>query len=181
MELIASRQEWYALYVRRHYEWLACKALNHLQIESFLPTYRLQARRCSVVANLDKPLFPNYVFCKTDLQTGPKLYTVPGLLGIVGNGRIPIPVRSEEIDSLRLLVASNVAVSPCGYMHPGDEVHINRGPLKGLRRTYIETRETGHLIVSLPLLQRSIRVRLEAHWIEFSGGVASRQSMPIAG
>jgi transcription antitermination factor NusG len=159
---------WYALYVRTNCERIAACGLDELRVRHFLPTYRTRREGVGNVRWLDKPLFPGYLFCNIDLDRGPKLYNVPGMIKIVNSGRSPAPISESEIDSIRLIIGSNVPISPSPFLTRGEEVIIADGPLRGITGLYRETQKSGRLVISFPLLQRSINISLEPGWIESS-------------
>ena len=68
-----QENKWYALYVRAKSERMVTYGLGQLQINHFMPIYRMRSERNGVLMLLEKPLFPGYLFCKTDLERGPKL------------------------------------------------------------------------------------------------------------
>jgi transcription antitermination factor NusG len=157
---------WYALHVKTTAERVVVNSLTVLNIETLLPVCRsllsdnIRPRCC------EKPLFPGYVFCNTDLACGPKLYHVPGLIGVVKNGKLPAPIAQSEIDAIRLMIDSGSHMAPHPFLRRGDEVLVTKGPLRGLKGVYLETDAANYLIVSFPLLQRSISIRVHSDWIE---------------
>lgn len=157
---------WYALFVKTNCERLVARGLEHLEVQGFLPTYKVRSGRKRNPKTKEKPLFPGYLFCHINLEHGPKLYNLPGIIRIVGNSKLPLPVRDSAIESIRRIISSDIPVAPCPYLAQGDEVIVVHGPLRGLTGVYQAAENTGHLIASFPLLQRSVSVRVEPHWIE---------------
>jgi len=93
------------------------------------------------------------------------ILTVPGVLNVVSNGKIPIPIEHHEIESLRVLVNSNLPIGPYPYLKVGDLVMIANGPLSGAQGRIIQT-DCKRLIVSISLLQRSVAVNVSGEWLE---------------
>ena len=82
---------------------------------------------------------------------------------IVGQGNVPEPLEEAEIAAVRRLVARGVRVGPWPYCKAGQLVEVVAGPMTGLRGTYIRTKSEDRLIVSLPLLQRSVATEIESY------------------
>jgi transcription antitermination factor NusG len=90
---------------------------------------------------------------------------VPGVLNVVSNGKIPVPIDEVEIESLRVLVDSKLPIGPHPYLKAGDRVAISNGPLAGATG-YIMQTDQKRLIVSITLLQRSVAVAVCADWLD---------------
>jgi transcription antitermination factor NusG len=112
-----------------------------------------------------KPLFPGYLFCHTDLDRGPKLYKVRGMVGIVSVAGKPVPISEDEIQLIQRVVDSRLPVLPSEYLQTGQEVVVTYGPLRGLVGVFLEASGSGQLVVSFPLLCRSIRIIVEPGWV----------------
>ena len=46
------------------------------------------------------PLFPGYIFCQFDAQKRLPILVTPGVVGVVGRGRIPVPIEDSEIAAI---------------------------------------------------------------------------------
>ena len=63
--------------------------------------------------NSELPLFPGYLFCRFDVRDRLlPILTTPGVIGIVGAGKTPVPVDDEEIEAIRAILRSGLAVQP---------------------------------------------------------------------
>jgi transcription antitermination factor NusG len=172
-------QEWFAIRTRSNRENVVSEALTGKGYEVLFPRYRgfssprtssqgarsrrNEQRRSNSV--LLKPLFPGYLFCRFDVVTRLPILTVPGVLNVVSNGKVPIPIDNSEIDSLRVLMNSNLPIGPYPYLKVGDLVMIANGPLAGAQGSIIQT-DCKRLIVSITLLQRSVAVDVAGEWLE---------------
>ena len=70
------------------------------------------------------------------------------------------PVPEDEIERVRLMVASGETLEPWPFLKTGQRVRVNAGPLLGLEGILSEVRNTTHVVVGLELLQRSVAVQL---------------------
>ena len=102
VEVHVSPAHWYAAYTSSHHEKRVVSHFAERKIESFLPLYACLRRwrnRCSV--SLELPLFPNYVFVRMAARERVRVLEVPGVLSLVGFGKILAPLPDFEIEALR--------------------------------------------------------------------------------
>lgn len=131
-------------------------------IECLLPLY-CERRRWSDRSKAAKtPLFSGYVFCCMDRSARAQALRTPGAIRVVGFGGLPLPLEEAEVQNLRALALSPVAVRPSAYLAVGQKVRITDGPFAGLSGFLEEIRGERRLIVSLNLLQRSVAVEVGA-------------------
>jgi transcription antitermination factor NusG len=156
---------WYALRARSRFEQTASAALFGKGYESYLPLYRSRRRWSDRSKNLELPLFPGYLFCRFNVQNRLPVLTTPGVLSIVGIGKNLVPISDREIESIQTIERSGLPLYPWPQLAVGSKILIEDGPLKGLEGVTIELRKKHHLIVSVPLLQRSVSVEIEREWV----------------
>jgi transcription antitermination factor NusG len=164
METVSVRLEWYALNVRARQEHIVSTHLSHMGQEQFFPIQRLSSNKAG--REVKRALFPGYVFCRIDWNSGPKLYKVPGIIKVVGAGRTPIPIPESEIEAVRKIVDSGISVQ-CGPLVVGANsmVIVHGGPLQGIKGVVVGEHSSQSLIVSVPLLRRSLAVVLDRSWL----------------
>ena len=95
------------------------------------------------------------------------MVSIPGVFFVVGNGRTPTPIEPEELLRIRRVAASSLNVSPAEYPGKGDQVRLTGGPLRGIDGILQKSESSTHLIVSVTLLQRSLRVKIDPGWISY--------------
>ncbi len=161
MSLSSSTEQWFALRVKSNREKVSAASLAGKGYESFLPLVRLAGSR----ANSEKrPLFPGYLFCRFDPRNRLPILMLPGVVHIVGIGKLPVPVDEEELESLRVLVAAGLPINPDEQFTIGQKVRIEQGPLSGAGGVIVGVRDQ-RLVVSITLLQRSVSVVLHRDWV----------------
>jgi transcription antitermination factor NusG len=160
-----SSSNWYALRIDSKLCKAAAAGLRGKGFESYLPLYRIRRRWSDRVKEIEAPLFPGYVFCRFNpLDRRVPVLTTPGVMNIVGAGRAPIPIPDEEVDAVRTMVDSGLAVQPWPFLGVGSKVYIDRGPLTGLEGI-ITGDKADNLVVSVTLLQRSVAVTIQREWV----------------
>jgi len=159
--------KWYALHARSRHEDVVFNGLMKKSIEAFVPRVEVMSRRKDRRKRILVPLLPGYVFVHSDLN--PYHYwdivKTYGVVRIVGTENKPVPVKEEEIASLRILHGTDRTVRNQAYMKKGDRIMIMEGPLKGLTGFYLRHKgKSDKVVVSIELLQRSLAVEIE-DWI----------------
>jgi transcription antitermination factor NusG len=160
-----EEHHWFALKVRTCREKLVATSLRQKGFTEFLPTYRAKRRWVDRFKEVECALFPGYLFCRFDpLNRLPVLIT-PGVISIVGSGKIPIPVDESEVAAIQAIVRSGLELGPWPFLEAGQRVRIEEGPLRGVEGVLIEVDKRGRLVASVTLLQRSVAVMIDRHWV----------------
>jgi transcription antitermination factor NusG len=156
---------WFALRVRSNCEQVAALHLRERGFEEFAPTYKTERQWSDRKKQIDLPLFPGYVFCRMNPEDRLPVLTVPGTVGLVGFGKGPSAIPDHEIESIRTMFGSGLVVAPWPFLHEGQAVLIERGPLAGVEGILQEIKKTFRLVVSIRLLQRSVSAEIDRTWI----------------
>lgn len=160
-----ANKDWYALRVRSRLAWAAAAMLRSKGYEDYLPLYRSRRRWSDRIKHVETPLFPGYLFCRFDPQNRlAPVVTTPGVMGIVGVGKTPIPIPAEEIEAIRRILVSGLPAQPWPLFSVGARVLIEHGPLAGLEGVITNADKVHRLVVSVTLLQRSVAVEIERVW-----------------
>ena len=156
---------WYALRVQSRLSSLASTTLRGKGYEEFLPLYRSRRKWSDRIKELELPLFPGYLFCRFDVSDRlMPILTTPGVIGILGAGKTPVPVDLEEIEAIRAILRSGLAAQPWPLLRVGAKVYIERGPMAGLEGIIARTDKVYRLVVSVSMLQRSVAVEIDREW-----------------
>lgn len=165
---------WFALQVRTRHERCVADYLAGKGYEWFLPLYKCRKRWSDRVKEVETPLFPGYLFCRLDPQERLPILKTPGVIQIVGSNRSLVPVDESEIVAIQRIVASGLPNRPWPFLHTGDTVQIQCGPLRGLQGVLVSFKGNCRLVLSLTLLQRSVAVEIDSAFVTVSQ-VASKQ------
>ncbi len=155
---MASERRWFALQVRPRCECVVAESLRRKGYEEFLPLHRQRRLWSDRVKVVEAPLFPGYVFARFDVLRRLPIVTTPGVLLVVGTGGVPSALDEGEIEALKTVVASKLTIEPWPYLSVGHRVRIIRGPLNGAEGIITAAGSQKRLVVSIPLLQRSVSV-----------------------
>src|SRR5207244_7194952 len=126
------------------------------------PSYKERRFRGSQTENIQRPLFPGYVFCRYIRVPRHRIVATPAVIRLVGAGSVPISIPDIEIDAIRRVVDSGLHSEPWKFLQVGQAVIVNRGALCGVRGTLVSVRREMRLLVSIGLLGRSVAVEVDA-------------------
>jgi len=156
---------WYALHVKPGREKFVASLLQQKGYTEFLPLYRTVHRWSDRTKAVELPLFSGYLFCRCNCRERLPILTAPYVHSMLGHGKTPEPVSEEEIGNLQSIVASGLSVEPWSYLQVGQRVRVDGGPLCGMEGIFIEAKKGHRLVVSVTLLQRSVAVEVDRHWL----------------
>lgn len=159
---------WYAIRTRSRHEKVVERHLQGQGIDVFSPVIsqiRQWSDRRKVV---EMPLFAGYAF--VHIASSPeervrvlKTQGVVDLVGAQGHG-IPIPV--EQIEAVRSVVASNLAVTQHAFLKVGQRVRVRGGSLDGVEGILVANNGSRNLVISVEPIQRSLSIRIEGYQVE---------------
>ncbi len=130
-----------------------------------MPLHTCVHRWSDRLQKVELPLFPGYVFGRFDVNHRLPIITIPGVINIVGVGKLPQPVEESEINALLAVVRSGMLLEPWPFLKAGQRVKIQDGPLRDIEGILSEIGERGKLIISITLLQRSVAVAFDRSMI----------------
>lgn len=158
-------QDWFAVRVRSNHERLVSLYLREIGYEEYSPTYRAERQWSDRIKVIDQPLFPGYVFCRLDPNDRLPLLKAPGVVGLVGVGKVPAPIPAVEVERVKRMVNSGLLVTPWPYLQVGQQVLIERGPLAGLEGILERVKNRLRIVVSVTLLQRAVAAEIDRAWV----------------
>lgn len=156
---------WFAILTRSGRERMATLHLENSGHQCFLPVRRSSRKWSDRTKHMEVPLFPGYFFCRMNVNNRLPVLMAPGVLQIVGSGKIPIPVEEAEIAALQRLGQSALPAIPWAYLSVGEAARIEEGPLRGLTGIVVRIKSGMKLVLSVSLLQRSVAVEIEGAWL----------------
>jgi len=161
MSIEAGNPRWYALQVRTRWESSTAVLLSGKSYQTLLPTFKTKKRWNGRLREVDAPLFPGYVFCQFDAQNRLPILITPGVIAVVGRGRIPLPVDDEEIAAVQSVVSSGLRAEPWPYLELGQKVRIESESLQGLEGILINFKGNHRIVISVSLLRRSVALEID--------------------
>jgi transcription antitermination factor NusG len=158
---VCDNAVWFALQARSRVERNIARLLRDKGFECFLPLYHRRRQWRHRATTLETPLFPCYLFCRFDPGKRMPVLTTPGVLGVLGVGKVPTPIPDAEIENIRRIVQSGLNVEPFPYVTEGQRIRIASGPLSGTEGIVIDVSKRRRITVSINLLQRSVAAEID--------------------
>jgi transcription antitermination factor NusG len=171
---------WFAFRVQSRFEKRVAAMAESRGFESFLPLVRSRRTWSDRSKSLDLPLLPGYVFCRVDPKDRLLLLTIPGVLHIVGRGKLPVAIDEMEIRAMKAALASGLDTAPCPFLRVGQRVRLENGPLAGLDGFLVERSDRHQLVVSITLLQCSVVVEIKKEWVRPANSPAGNLTLSEA-
>jgi transcription antitermination factor NusG len=114
------------------------------------------------------PLFPGYVFVKTNLHPQHHLEVVKtaGAVRLIGSRKGPVPIPDETVDSLKIMVSTDLPVTTGNQLQKGDRVMVVSGPFAGVVGAFVRYGAQGRIIVNVEALGQYAGVEVSEDDIE---------------
>jgi len=155
--------QWFAIWTRSRHEQVVREQLAQRHIEAFLPTVARWSRWKDRKKRIDWPLFPGYCFARFQPDDVLPVLKCTGVVSIVSFEGKPAPIPPLELDSIRLLVTSELQYDPCPLVHEGEMVEVAHGPLRGVVGRLVRKDVThARLVLSVDLIGQAVSVEVDA-------------------
>lgn len=166
--MVKLERNWYVLHTKSRFENVVNDGLIKKSFEVFLPKIKVRSRRRDRKAMIRIPLFPGYVFVKTDLNPSEHLEIVKktGAVKLIGTKESPVPVSDETVDSLKIMVATDQPVNTGTRFRKGDPVLVVAGPFVGVRGSFVRYHGRGRVLVHIEALGQYAGVEVREEDIE---------------
>jgi transcription elongation factor/antiterminator RfaH len=159
---------WYALHTKSRFENVVNEGLAKKTLEVFLPKITVKSRRRDRHKMIRVPLFPGYVFVKTDLNPYEhvEILKTTGAVRLIGSTRGPVSIADATIESLKIMVSTDGEVMTGTQFKKGDRVMVVRGPFSGVEGIFYSYRGDGRVIVNIEALGQFAAVNVDAADVE---------------
>ena len=127
------RKDWFVVRTKTGDEHRANDNLLHQEIETFLPLFKNYYLRNGRMVQTIKPLFPNYLFARIDLEVQySKVKWTRGVSRVLGDRDGPVPISEKVVQTIRDRVGKDSLIELEEQIKEGDMVQVSSGPLKDL-------------------------------------------------
>ncbi len=160
--------QWFVLHTRSRFEKVVHEGLFKKAHEVFLPQIRVRSRRRDRRVMLDVPLFPGYVFVRSNLHPTHHLDILKtvGAVRLIGNKDLPVPVPDQTVASLKIMVSREGQIQTGRRLRRGDRVIVVQGPFTGVVGTFTRYRGIGRVVVQIEALGQYASVEVDESDIE---------------
>ena len=155
--------DWYAIWTRSRHEQTVREQLERKHLEAFLPTITRWSRWKDRKKKVDWPLFPGYCFARFDPADTLPILKCAGVVNIVSFAGKPAPIPDYELESIRVLIGSELQYDPCPLIREGMMVEVTHGPLRGvIGRLMRKDNRKASLVLSVDLIGQAVSVEVDA-------------------
>jgi transcription antitermination factor NusG len=167
-EVRYAAPSWFAVQTWPRYEKKVAAEFTNREVEVFLPLLSSRRKWSDRWAVIEQPLFPSYVFVRVDetARARIELLRTNGVTGFVGAHGKGAAISSVEIESVRSLLANDVAFQFHPHLTVGKRVRIRGGSLDGVEGTLVEKNDDLSMLVSIQIIQRSLAIRVAGYKVE---------------
>jgi len=163
------QSNWYVAYTYPNAEKRVQQRVEESGKEAFLPTQEVVGQWSDRKKKLNMPLFPNYVFVKSEPFFLYKLLEINQLVNFVQFEGKPAVVDPDTIKNIRQMLAGELDLEinheDIPHYSVGQEVTISGGCFEGVDGILMEHRGNRRLLVSIKVLNTTISVNLPANCI----------------
>ena len=159
---------WYALHTKSRFENVVNDGLAKKTLDVFLPKITVKSRRRDRHKMIRVPLFPGYLFVRTDLNPYEhiEILKTTGAVQLIDNARGPVRIADATIDSLKIMVSTEGEVITGTRFKKGDRVMVVNGPFSGVTGIFSSYRGDGRVIVNIEALGQFAGVNVDAADVE---------------
>src|SRR5271154_449030 len=161
-----GQSDWYAAYTKHQHEKRVADHFTNKGFEVFFPVYVTAHRWKDRAQLVTLPLFPCYVFLRTDLERKLDILRTPGVFGLVGNAGRATSIPEGDLDMLRRVSTDRSRIEPHPFLKAGDRVRVCVGPLAGAEGILIKIKNRYRVVVSVELLQKAVAVEVDLAVVE---------------
>ena len=162
---------WYVLHTRSRFESVVYDALCKKSVEALLPKIRQPSKRRDRKIILQVPLFPGYVFVRSNLHPEHHLTILKtvGAVRLIGTHDKPVPVPDSTIQSLDIMTRSLEPIFTGNRLRRGDPVIVVHGPFTGVTGIFERYGKQGRVFVQIEALGQYAAVEVDESDIEILG------------
>ncbi|HKM15011.1 MAG TPA: transcription/translation regulatory transformer protein RfaH [Marinospirillum sp.] len=155
-----TKRSWYVIQCKAKESFRAAENLQNQGFEVFHPCIAIEKPRAGKLKLVDEPLFPYYLFIHLNNVTDNwrPIRSTRGVLKLVAFGSTPVKIADNLIKQLKQRIQS----APEQQFETGDQVLIDKGPLKGLTAIFASKNGDERVILLLNLLQQQQRIKVDS-------------------
>jgi transcriptional antiterminator RfaH len=153
---------WYVIQTKPKKEKEAESYLAPKGVEIFSPLLETFSYAGGAMRETVKPLFPNYIFGRFDMERNYSLVRwARGVKCVLGYGGYPVPVAEEVIEIIRTRTGPDGIVRRHHRFEARDAIRVTAGPMKdllGIFERYVSDGERVRILLNLIGYQPAVEV-----------------------
>lgn len=150
-----------------HKEPLALDNLKRQEFRPYCPMVRKRVKHGRRYEDVLRPMFPGYVFVQIapDREVWRPLLSTYGVRRLIRFGERPALLADGFVQALQAREIEGAISCPSNHVKVGDRIVLAGGAFDGLVATILSMDEKSRLIVLLDMLNRPVKVKVEARHI----------------
>lgn len=152
---------WYLIHTKPRQEKCALQNLEQQGYECFLPTLPVEKIRQGLLAVLEEPLFPRYLFIRLGMGHAAKSWSpirsTRGVNRLVGFGTEPAKVDDRLVQILKERSAQ-IRSTPQPLFQTGEKVSLVDGPFAGIEAIYQMADGERRAMILIELMSKPVRM-----------------------
>jgi len=161
-------ESWFVFYTYPKAEKRVSAQLVKAGYNTYLPLQEEVRQWHDRKKRLQLPIFPNYVFVKTDLYKIYEVLKFPRVVRCIKFNDKPTRVREDEIDLIRRIERNCTNIVLSNKLEKGQKVIIQGGPLNGLQGVIEEFKDSRYMIIHIDSISYSLKVSLKSNKIIYA-------------
>lgn len=159
---------WYLAQFKPNCQAIAERNLRRQDFEVFLPQQSVTRRQRGRFQQVQRPLFPGYLFVAFDPISGAwrKINATHGITRLVSFGGQPAPVPSGIIAELRARCDPSGLLQPQTNLKVGDRVRLTEGPFADFVARIEQIEPERRVWILLEVMGRPTRLEVEARAVQ---------------
>lgn len=162
--------QWYVMYTTSRAEKKVAQRLEEKGLDVYLPMIEELRQWSDRKKKVQKALFNGYIFVKTTKTKLWEALQVPGAVKFVNFSGEHATVREQEIDIIRRILETGVAVeTDASDIDKGEQVRILGGPLEGMEGECVNKGNKDYFIIRIPGIHQNMMVNIPRKYLEVLG------------
>ena len=156
---------WYALATLSRHERVVAHEMTYRAVSTFLPTITEVHYWSDRRKKVEVPLFPGYIFVHAVMSAHVKRsgMCARGAVGFLAIRGEPVPIPENEINDIRVLLASHEKCSPYPFIKVGQRVRVRGGALDGIEGRLARREGETTLVISIEAISRSVALHIDGY------------------
>jgi transcription elongation factor/antiterminator RfaH len=163
LKTLDNYMSWYAIYTRPRHEKKVDVQLKDKDIETFLPLITRKRQWKDRKKNVEMPLFSSYLFVNFEYKYRFDILETDGVVKIVNFNGVPAVVPDWQIESLRQMLTFPKAIQLESYIQPGEIVEVTEGPMRGMKGTVVNRKNSNRLVLTIEGIMQSVSVEVDEY------------------
>lgn len=164
---MTEKTNWFVMYTAPRAEKKVAQRLAEKGTEVYLPLIEEVRQWSDRKKKVKRPLFNGYIFVRTSRERLWEALQVSGAVKFVNFSGEHAVVQQSEIDTIRRVIETGVAVEvETENIEKGENVKILGGPLQGFEGECVQKSNQDYFIIRIPSINQSMLVNIPRKFLE---------------